>query len=93
MTLLFEDLTSYEREELVAALRRDMRRQQDLSLSSTSMAAWHGYNARNIMRILECINPKSASSQSTAASETIANAPQREVLSLTLGEISYDTAT
>jgi hypothetical protein len=59
MVLLFEKLSPYEQEELMAALRRDMRQQEDLSLSNSSMALWHGYNVRRVRRILECINPKS----------------------------------
>jgi hypothetical protein len=60
MTLLFENLTRHEQEELLNALRRDMRHQKNLSLSNSTYAEWHGHNTRNVIRILECLNPKSS---------------------------------
>jgi len=55
MKFLFENLANHEKEELINALRRDMRLQMCLSLSDSRMAPWHGYNARNVLRIPECL--------------------------------------
>jgi hypothetical protein len=67
---LFQYLTFHEQEQLITALRRDMRRQADLASSNTNLADWHGFNVRTVTRILECINPKSPPYQPAIAEVT-----------------------
>lgn len=48
----------YETESLLNALRRDYRKETDLSIKPDKWAEWHGMNARMDLRLLEIINPK-----------------------------------
>lgn len=58
MALYHRQLLAHEHWELLEALRRDMRNQQDLANKSGEWAEWHRYNARMVKHLLEAINPK-----------------------------------
>ena len=60
MKSVVQELFTHEFDELLDALRRDMRRQFDLAEGSTPLADWHHANARLVLRILEVLNPKSS---------------------------------
>jgi hypothetical protein len=56
-------LYAYEFEEMLEALRRDLRIQSSLAKVSGEWAEWHASNARVDKRILEALNPKDKSAE------------------------------
>ena len=51
-------LMQHEVEALLAALRRDMRAEEDAAAADPQWADWHRNNARLDKRLLETLNPK-----------------------------------
>jgi hypothetical protein len=51
-------LFPHEFEELLNALRRDLRIERELAASDSTWADWHRINARTVYRLLEVLNPK-----------------------------------
>jgi len=54
------NLFPFEYESLLAALRRDMRTELDKASLEPHASEYHRINARMIKRVLEVLNPKSA---------------------------------
>jgi len=48
-------LLEHEREYLIQALRRDLRRELAHAESSGASADCHGFNARSVLRLLELL--------------------------------------
>lgn len=60
------DLMEHEFQALLAALRRDMHREQENVEGMDG--AWHGYNARMDVRLLETLQPKHVMHQTVVLS-------------------------
>lgn len=54
----FASLFGYEREALLAALRRDAQAQLALAASKASDAEYYMFNYRSVIRLLDVLSPK-----------------------------------
>ena len=64
-------LLSYEYEELLEALRRDMRSEQAKILDDPQHRDIHQLNYRRLIRLLEAISPRHRDSDPTYVAESI----------------------
>jgi hypothetical protein len=62
----FGTLFAHERSALLAALRRDLRKETEKSMHNDDHHHFHAMNARLTLRLLEVLNPKSMSDPSAA---------------------------
>jgi hypothetical protein len=53
-----QKLFPYEFEELLNALRRDLRTERELAGTDVAWSEWHEANTRMVHRLLEVLNPK-----------------------------------